>query len=115
MVKKRIRLRPEDFHILLLLTERPKHGYALLDELSQRTGGELELGPSSLYYTLGRLEDAGLIREVDVTDSDEPHDAQRRYYALTAAGREQLADFVVTMEEAIRQARIAGFEPGRAG
>lgn len=115
MVKKRIRLRPEDFHILLLLTERPKHGYALLDELSQRTGGELELGPSSLYYTLGRLEDAGLIREVDVSDSDEPHDAQRRYYALTAAGREQLADFVVTMEEAIRQARIAGFEPGRAG
>jgi DNA-binding PadR family transcriptional regulator len=101
---------PVLFHLLLALAEGEKHGYALLGDLEARTGGKLEVGPSSLYYSLGRLEGAGLIRRVDRDPSgDEPHEEQRRYYAITDAGRDTLEDEVGVLSSIVDRARAIGF------
>ena len=114
MAEKAPRITPVLFHMLLSLAEGDKHGYALLGELAARTDGQLELGPSSLYYSLGRLEDAGLIRRADRTvPGDDPHEEQRRYYALTAAGRDKLEAEVGMLSSIVDHARAIGFTGGR--
>ncbi|NIY08385.1 MAG: PadR family transcriptional regulator, partial [Gemmatimonadetes bacterium] len=55
MTDRSLRLRPAHLQVMLLLAEGPQHGYALVGGVSARSGGKVELGPSSLYYTLGRL------------------------------------------------------------
>lgn len=117
MATDRLRLTPAHLHLMVLLAEEPRHGYALLGGVADRTGGAVELGPSSLYYTLGRLEDAGLIREADRPPStgDEPHEEQRRYFELTARGRQHLAREIELLDGIVDHARRAGFAPGTAG
>lgn len=87
---RELRLNPGMVHVLLSLAEGSAHGYGILQDIERRSGGALRLGPSSLYYTLGRLEDAGLVAETDEPDFGEPHEDRRRYYRLTEAGRERL-------------------------
>src|SRR3954454_9578216 len=65
--------------ILHLLSERPMHGYELINELEQRTGGRWKPSPGSVYPTLSALEDEGLINAVEI-------DSKKRY-ELTDAGR----------------------------
>lgn len=101
-----VRVTPALFHLLLCLAERPKHGYAMMQEIEERSGGTVRLGPSSLYYSLGRLEEARLIRETEVSDTEEgAHGERRRYYALTAAGRRRLEAEVSTLEQVLAHAR----------
>lgn len=66
-------------HVMLALT-RPRHGYAVMQFLTERSGGRLTLGPASLYTTLKKLRDAGFIEELDGGDA-------RRVHRLTARGR----------------------------
>jgi DNA-binding PadR family transcriptional regulator len=77
-------LSPQVFQILLSLAERPRHGYAIILEIQQRTAGETKLTASTLYAALKRLLDAGLVAEV-AAKADDP-DPRRRYYRITAAG-----------------------------
>ena len=101
-----LRLTPTFFHLLLCLAERPKHGYGMMMEIEERTEGSLRLGPSSLYYSLGRLEEAGLIRETEVADAEqEVHGERRRYYALTAAGRRRLESELRALKHVLAHAR----------
>lgn len=84
---------PQVFHILLALSSRDLHGYAIIAEIESRTGGEVVLTASTLYAALRRLLDTGLITELDERpDKDDP---RRRYYRLTdkgaAAGRAEAA------------------------
>ncbi|MCG6987494.1 MAG: PadR family transcriptional regulator [Gemmatimonadetes bacterium] len=102
------RMTPLFFHLLLSLSEGPRHGYALMQEIEERSGGGVVLGPSSLYYALGRLEDSGLIREVDGPAGDDPHEERRRYYALTARGRQRLADETRVLADIVAHARARG-------
>jgi DNA-binding PadR family transcriptional regulator len=67
--------------ILALLTERPMHGYEMMQELEQRTGGAWRPSAGSVYPTLQQLEDEGLVRSEEIGD--------RRRYTLTDAGREE--------------------------
>ncbi len=107
---------PGVIHTLLSLAEGPRHGYAILDEVEVRGRGAVRLGPSSLYYTLGRLQDAGLIDEVAEPDEpaadDEPHAGQRRYYALTTAGRSWLERELEQLRSLMDHARGLGLEVG---
>jgi DNA-binding PadR family transcriptional regulator len=106
MPRRDIRLTPTFFHLLLCLAEGPKHGYAMMGEIEERTGGKLSLGPSSLYYSLGRLEDAGLIAETSVAGADdEVHGERRRYYRLSPAGRRRLREEVAVLEGIVAHAR----------
>lgn len=104
-----LRLTPPFFHLLLCLAAGPKHGYGMMLEIEARTAGGIRLGPSSLYYSLARLEDAGLIEETEVADAGEQaHEERRRYYALTKAGRSRLRDEVDVLASVVDHARERG-------
>lgn len=77
-------LKPDAFHILLALLDGPRHGYALLRELAERTGGKLVLLPGALYRRLQQLLDDGLLEEVDVEAGPR---GRKRVFAVTAFGR----------------------------
>ena len=76
------------FQILLSLTDEPRHGYAVIQEVAARTGGEVTLTASTLYGAVARMLAAGLIDEKDPPEGQE----RRRLYALTRRGRTLLAD-----------------------
>jgi DNA-binding PadR family transcriptional regulator len=100
---------PAFLHMMLCFGEGPKHGYAVMQEIEERTGGRIRVGPSSLYYSLARLEDAGLVEEVEVTGGvAEPHEERRRYYRLTPAGRKRLREETKALDTIVAHARASG-------
>lgn len=107
MARKPARLTPPFFHLLLSMSRAPKHGYAMMTEVAERTGGRITMGPSSLYYSLGRLEEIGLIREAEApADGGEtPHEGQRRYYELTDLGQTRLREEMEILEDLLGHAR----------
>jgi DNA-binding PadR family transcriptional regulator len=103
---------PLFFHLMLSLSKGPGHGYAMMEEVAERTGGRIQVGPSSLYYALGRLEEAGWIAEADPPGTEEaPHEERRRYYRLTALGRSRLEDEAATLADIVAHARAQGVLP----
>lgn len=105
----KLRMAPLFFHLLLSLSKGVRHGYALMQEIEERTGGSLILGPSSLYYALGRLQDSGLIEEVRGTEvSEGPHEERRRYYRLTGKGLERLGEETSLLADIVSHARVQG-------
>ncbi|MBP7777965.1 MAG: helix-turn-helix transcriptional regulator [Acidobacteria bacterium] len=87
------------YQVLLSLVDRDLHGYALIKDIDQRTGGEVRLTASTLYGAVARLLHAGLISELD----PEPGDERRRRYRITRSGRALLT------REAERLTRAAGW------
>lgn len=79
------------FHILLTLSDQEQHGYGIMNEVLARTDGKLRLWPATLYGTLKRLIDEGLIEESDDRPAPELDDTRRRYYRLTRLGKNVLA------------------------
>lgn len=109
MSPRDIRMTPAFFHLLLSLSDEARHGYAMMQEIEERTDGRVRLGPSSLYYSLGRLEDAGLIREVEGPSSGHaPHEERRRYYGLTDEGRRRLEEEAEVLAGIVAHARAHG-------
>ena len=84
--KPPFKITPVVFHVLLAMSERKAHGYGIMQEVEERTDGSLKIAPGSLYFTLNRLLDAGMIVETRVPDRTED-DARRKYYRLTDLGR----------------------------
>jgi DNA-binding PadR family transcriptional regulator len=85
-----IDLSPQRFQILLSLAEQPLHGYAIMQDVLQRTQGRMKLWPGVLYGSLKRLTDSGLVEEVDAP-TDAPRDRmERRFYRITTDGRRAL-------------------------
>lgn len=105
---RELKLNPAMVHVLLSLAEGAAHGYGLLQDIEGRSDGALTLGPSSLYYTLGRLEDAGLVAETDEPDYGKPHEDQRKYYRLTEAGRARLARELDGLARLVAEGRRLG-------
>jgi DNA-binding PadR family transcriptional regulator len=102
-------LTPQVLQILLTLSDGALHGYAVIADIAERTDGEMRLTASTLYDALARLVDQRLIVEVDAP-ADE-RDSRRRYYGLTAAGREVMALETRRLERLLamaRQKRAAG-------
>ena len=77
------------FHILLAVSDGERHGYAIMQDIRARTGGALRLGPGTLYGTIKRLLDAGLIQDLGAPAAVDD-DPRRRYYRITPAGRRAL-------------------------
>ncbi len=80
-------LRPSVFHILLALSDGDLHGYAIMQEVAEHTGGQIKLGPGTLYGAIKRLLSDRLIVEADERPDPELDDERRRYYRLTDFGQ----------------------------
>src|SRR5215469_18342328 len=94
------------FHILLSLAGGEQHGYGIMQEVRERTGGKVRLWPATLYGSLKRLIEAGLIEESDQRPAPELDDARRRYYRLTALGRRVLDAECERLQELVRTIRV---------
>jgi DNA-binding PadR family transcriptional regulator len=98
-------LKPHWFHVLLSLAGRDQHGYGIMQEVLERTGGKVRLWPATLYGTLKRLIEADLIEESGERPAAEDDDARRRYYRLTALGRRVLVAESRRLEELVNLIR----------
>jgi DNA-binding PadR family transcriptional regulator len=101
-------LTPAVFHILLALTDGPLHGYAIMQAVERAAGSSLRMGPGTIYGSLQRMEDAGLVRE-ERARSDE----RRRVFALEPAGRRALeaeARRLVHLAALVRAKRLVTHE-----
>lgn len=92
------------FQILLSLWDGPQHGYAIIRDVDQRTGGEVRLTASTLYGAVARLLDGGLIEEVTTT-AKSPGESRRRSYRIAARGRSAVRAEVARLERQLALAR----------
>ena len=84
-------LTPAVFNILLALADGEKHGYGIMLEVETNTNGQVLMGPGTLYGSIKRMLQAGLIEESDERVDPETDDPRRRsYYRLTGLGRRTL-------------------------
>jgi len=93
------------FHILLALAGEDLHGYAIMRQVEEQTGGSMRLGPGTLYGSLRTLLEAGLIAEVDERADGEESAERRRYYRLTSAGLEITRSEAEKLADLLRVAR----------
>ena len=112
-VKAFLPLTPQQFHILLALTDSPLHGYAIIRDIAERTDGGLRLGTGTLYTALARLEELALVDESDRRAPANEDDERRRYYRVTALGRAVLQAEAERLDTLVRQARRKGIQPAR--
>lgn len=84
-------LTPAVLHILLALSTGPRHGYGIMKQVKADVGDKVSLGPGTLYGSLRRMIDAGLIRESDKRTDPEIDDERRIYYEITGLGQQALA------------------------
>jgi DNA-binding PadR family transcriptional regulator len=105
---------PRDtFHILVSLADRDRHGYAVMQDVLERTDGTLRLSPSSLYTAIRRLLEQGLIKELAERPDPQHDDERRRYYALTSLGRAVAVAEARRLERLLADARATGLLPRR--
>ncbi|HEY3936518.1 MAG TPA: helix-turn-helix transcriptional regulator [Bryobacteraceae bacterium] len=105
-------LSPQVFHILVALADRDQHGYGIMQDVAARTGGKLRLSAGTLYGSIKRMLQQGLIVELAASGGDE--DARRRYYRLTPIGRKAVKAETACMAELLEQARAYGLAPKRS-
>lgn len=109
----RSRKRPADivplpratFHALLALQEEPLHGYAVKQRVEQLSNGAIRMAPGTLYETLHRMRERGLVVETDPPTEESAGHAQRNFYRLTAFGRDVLRAEVELLGSMIDHAR----------
>ena len=93
------------FQILLSLLDDDLHGYALIQDIRQRTDGEVSLTASTLYAAVKRLLAADWIEEVEHDRPPPGHDERRRYYRITALGRAAARAVALRLERLTSMAR----------
>ncbi len=114
-------LTPVVLNILIALADQERHGYGIGVEVRERTGGKMRLGPGTLYGSLKRMVDGGLVEEVEKSGrhaEEEPdgaprrYDAERRrYYRLTGFGKRVLAADLVRLQRVVSTAQQKGVMP----
>jgi DNA-binding PadR family transcriptional regulator len=102
-------LTPAALNVLLALADGDRHGYGIMLEVRERTGGSVRLGPGTLYGAIKRLKEGGVIEESGGDAGAE--DERRRYYRLTGFGGEVLAAEVERLDGLVRAARRKGAFP----
>jgi DNA-binding PadR family transcriptional regulator len=98
-------LTPALHHILLALLQGERHGYAIMRDVERITDGTMRMGPGTLYGSIKRLLEAGLVEEAGERD-DPQGDERRRYYRITASGRRAV------VAETTRLQRLVAFAHG---
>ena len=102
------------FHILVALADEDLHGYAIMQDVAARTSGAVKLSAGTLYRSVQRMLDQGLISEVSARPAPEMDDERRRYYRITPFGRSVAKAEARRLAEMLKLARASGFAPGKA-
>src|SRR5271169_338301 len=108
-IKSMLPLQPTTFHILLSLADEERHGYAIILEVARRTGGELKLSAGTLYRSIQRMLEQGLIVETRDRPAPEEDDERRRYYRITKFGVEVARAEARRLSQLVKFARESGF------
>ena len=103
-------LPPATFHILVALGEGERHGYAIIQEVEERTGGELRLSAGTLYRSIARMVEQRLIAEVTRKPAQQD-DPRRRYYRMTPFGTAVARAEMRRLTQLVRMARASGLTP----
>ena len=101
-------------HILLAVADADRHGYAIIQEVAARTGGEGTLSARTLYRSIQRMVELDLIEETDTRPSADLDDERRRYYRITGFGREVARAEVERLQALVKLARSCGLAGRRA-
>jgi len=111
-VRALLPLAPAFLHILIALGEGERHGYSIMQEVSDRTGGTVRMSPGTLYGSIKRMLSEGLIEEL--TTGAAGADERRRFYRLTKFGRRVAAAEADRLSSLLSQARASGLLPKRS-
>ena len=104
-------LPPAAFHILMSLAEEERHGYAIIQDVEASTGGELRLSPGTLYRSIQRMLEQGLIVESNRRPARALDDERRRYYRITPLGITTARAELRRLAKLVRLGRERGLKP----
>jgi DNA-binding PadR family transcriptional regulator len=107
-------LPPATFHILMAVSAEDRHGYAIIQEVAARTNGHIKLSPGTLYRSIQRMLEQGLLKETSQRPAPELDDERRRYYRITPLGAAVARAETTRLSNLVRLARTAGFVPEKA-
>ncbi|MEE8584686.1 MAG: helix-turn-helix transcriptional regulator [Acidobacteriota bacterium] len=108
---KSLSLKPQWFQILLALADHELHGTAIMNEVLERTQGEMRLWPGMLYGSLGQMSEAGLIEETEPPEGAPTEGGKRRFYRIAAAGQQALGAEALRLARYLRAARAKNVLP----
>jgi DNA-binding PadR family transcriptional regulator len=100
------------FHILIALADRDRHGYSIMQDVAARTDGKVQLSAGTLYSSIRRMLEQGLIEELAESPDPSSTDERRRYYRLTRFGRRVAAAEAGRLTALLKQARATGLVSG---
>ncbi|HKS05383.1 MAG TPA: PadR family transcriptional regulator [Gemmatimonadaceae bacterium] len=106
-------LPPATLHILLALADGQRHGYAIIQDVEARTGGELRLSAGTLYRSVARMVEQGLITET-ATRRTKADDERRRYYKITPFGTAVARAELRRLAQLVKLGRARGLTPATA-
>jgi len=104
-------LQSTTFHILLSLADEDRHGYAIILDVARRTNGELKLSAGTLYRSIQRMLELGLIIETKTRPAPEMDDERRRYYRITPFGTAVARAEAGRLRDLLKMARLCGVAP----
>ena len=105
-------LTPAVLHILLALSTKERHGYGIMKQVDADSQGKVKMGPGTLYGSLGRMIDAGLICDSEKKIDPDMDDERRVYYRITALGQKALAAELERYREVVAVAKQRRLAPG---
>src|SRR5215469_16633565 len=105
-------LSPAVFHILIALGDRDRHGYSIMQDVAARTEGKVQLSAGTLYSSIRRMLEEGLIEELRESPDPSSSDERRRYYRVTRFGKRVAAAEVERLSALLQQARATGLLSG---
>jgi DNA-binding PadR family transcriptional regulator len=100
------------FHILIALADRDRHGYSIMQDVAARTDGKVQLSAGTLYSSIRRMLEQGLIEELAESPDPSSTDERRRYYRLTRFGKRVATAEVARLTALLKQARATGLVSG---
>ena len=106
-------LPPATFHILMALADEDRHGYAVIQDIAARTDGELKMSAGTLYRSIQRMQEQGLIVETRSRRAPEDDDERRRYYRITPFGLAVARAEAHRLTRMVKLARARGIVPER--
>jgi|SRR6516225_6311992 len=106
-------LPPATFHILMAVADEDRHGYGIIQDIASRTSGELQMSAGTLYRSIQRMQEQGLIVETRERPAPEEDDERRRYYRITPFGLTVARAEARRLMQMVKLARARGIAPER--